>query len=89
MTMGYKSPILAALLTIPIIGAGHMYVGRWGLGLCLFLFLTPITCLLAFILLGESLGTVFVFGWWAFWIWNAHRSALQYNRRIDYPFSGS
>jgi TM2 domain-containing membrane protein YozV len=70
-----KSPGLAALLGILIVGLGHAYLGMWGKAIGLF-----IVAIIATLLTGGLLAPVF---WIVSCIW-AYTSAKEMNRLNGY-----
>jgi TM2 domain-containing membrane protein YozV len=76
MRVGRKSPGLAALLGILVVGLGHFYLGKWlkGLGLM-------VVAVIGSLLTGFILAPVF----WIFSCAWAYYDAKDYNRKAGYP----
>lgn len=83
ITPGYqpdrKSPVVAAILSLLIVGLGHFYIGKWWRGLA-FLIAAPVVLLLTIWMLG--LGVIIV---WIIATIDAYMQAKARNRRAGYP----
>jgi TM2 domain-containing membrane protein YozV len=71
-----KSPVLAAILGLLIVGVGLFYVGKWWAGLGLI-----IATIIGSVFTGFLLAPVF---WIISAVWS-YMAAKDYNRRAGYP----
>jgi len=72
-----KNPGLAAVLSFFIPGVGQIYNGQLGKGLIILLVLVPVNIALSLVVVGFFTGFVT----WVWGIYDAYRTAEQFNRR--------
>ena len=75
---GRKNPILAAILSVLVVGLGHVYVGKIMRGIGMFFFSLIIIILFA-ISVGEGGMWVMAVVLWGFSGYDAHSQAKRYN----------